>query len=259
MNWKTVGFIGGGRVVRIILGGLRKAGRMPDAIVASDTNPDVLKKLQSGFPEVQAALNNNREAAAQELVFLGLHPPAIAGCLADIKGSLKPDTILISLAPKLSISKLSQALGGFERILRIIPNAASIIGEGYNPVVLSGALNGQEKEEMLNFLRALGKCPEVEENKLEAYAIVTAMGPTYLWFQWQELGDLAESFGMNSEEANAGIAEMVIGAAHTLFKSGMTAEDVMDLIPVKPLGEEEKIIRAMYRSKLGPLYEKLKN
>jgi len=74
MAEKTVGFVGGGRVARIILGGLEKAGRMPAKIIASDTNPDVLKRLQSGFPAIQAALNNNREAAAQDLVFLALHP-----------------------------------------------------------------------------------------------------------------------------------------------------------------------------------------
>jgi pyrroline-5-carboxylate reductase len=259
MKEKTIGFVGGGRVARIILGGIKKAGRMPGKIIASDTNSEVLKKLQSEFPDVQIALNNNRQAAAQELVFLGLHPPAMAGAWADLKDCLKPSAILISLAPKLSIAKLAGACGGFNRIVRLIPNAASIIGEGYNPVVYSEALSQQEKEEILYFLSVLGKCPEVEENKLEAYAIITAMGPTYLWFQWQELRDLAKSFGMNSEEADAGIAEMVSGAAHTLFESGMTAEDVMDLIPVKPLGEEEKNIRAMYRSKLGPLYEKLKN
>jgi pyrroline-5-carboxylate reductase len=108
-------------------------------------------------------------------------------------------------------------------------------------------------------LKALGKCPEVAEGKLEAYAIVTAMGPTYLWFQWQELRNLAESFGMTSEEAERGLAEMVAGAAKTLFESGMAADEVMDLIPVKPLGEEEKIIRAIYKAKLTPLYEKLKS
>lgn len=50
MKEMTLGFIGGGRVARIILGGLKKAGRMPAKIVASDTNPDALKKLQSAFP-----------------------------------------------------------------------------------------------------------------------------------------------------------------------------------------------------------------
>jgi pyrroline-5-carboxylate reductase len=173
--------------------------------------------------------------------------------------SIRPGTILISLAPKLSIAKLSQALGGFDRIVRLIPNAASGIGEGYNPVAFSEALNRQEKEEILSLLSALGKCPEVAENKLEGYAIVTAMGPTYLWFQWQELLSLADAFGMTSAEAQEAVAEMVAGAANTLFKSGMLPEEVMDLIPVKPLGEEETIIKAMYESKLRPLYEKLKS
>jgi pyrroline-5-carboxylate reductase len=78
-------------------------------------------------------------------------------------------------------------------------------------------------------------------------------------FQWQELRNLAESFGLDPAEAETGVVEMVYGAANTLFGSGMAAEAVMDLIPVKPLGEEEPIIRAMYKSRLGPLYEKLKN
>jgi len=259
MNEKTVGFVGGGRVARIILGGLKKAGQMPASVTASDSNPEVLKKLQSGFPGVQIALNNNREAAAQDLVFLGLHPPALVQSLADIKGSLKQGAIVISLAPKLPIAKLAEGFGGFDRIVRVIPNAASIIGEGYNPVSFSKALGPADKEEIQKLLGPLGKCPEVPENKLEAYAVITAMGPTYLWFQWQELRDLAESFGMTPAEAEAGVAWMVSGAANTLFGSGISAEEVMDLIPVKPLGEEEQIIRAMYRSKLGPLYEKLKN
>jgi pyrroline-5-carboxylate reductase len=258
MAGQAVGFVGAGRVARIILGGLKKAGRMPAKIVASDINADVLKQLQSAFPEVRTALNNNREAAAQDLVFLGLHPPAMPGLLSEIKDCLKPGTIVISLAPKLSIAKLTEGLAGFDRIVRLIPNAASIIGEGYNPVAFSLKLGQQEKEEIRNLLSLLGRFPEVAEDKLEAYAIVTAMGPTYLWFQWNELRNLAESFGMSTKEAETGVAEMVAGAVKTLFGSGMSADEVMDLIPVKPLGEEEANIKAMYRARLEPLYKKLK-
>ena len=85
------------------------------------------------------------------------------------------------------------------------------------------------------------------------------MGPTYLWFQLHELRTLAESFGMSAGEAETGVAEMAAGAVKTLFGSGMSAEEVMDLIPVKPLGEEEANIKAMYRARLEPLYKKLKS
>ena len=40
--------------------------------------------------------------------------PALPGCLAEIKVCLKPNTILISLAPKLSIAKLAGLLDGFD-------------------------------------------------------------------------------------------------------------------------------------------------
>jgi len=47
MAEQTVGFVGGGRVARIILGGLKHAGCMPGSVVASDVSQDVLKRLQS--------------------------------------------------------------------------------------------------------------------------------------------------------------------------------------------------------------------
>jgi pyrroline-5-carboxylate reductase len=259
MKDKTAGFVGGGRVARIVLGGLKKSGTMPGDVLVSDANRGTLEKLKADYPEIRIAPNNNSEAAGQDLVFLGLHPPVLADALAGIKDSLKPEAILVSLAPKFTIEKLSQSLGGFNRIVRMIPNAPSIIGRGFNPVAYSGALNASEKEALNMFFGPLGKCPEVEEDKLEAYAIVTAMGPTYLWFQLQELNKLAISFGMTRAEAEDGISEMVTGTMSTLFESGMSADEVMDLIPVKPLGEEESGIREIYRSKLEPLYKKLKN
>ena len=254
----SAGFIGGGRVVRIILGGFKKSGSLPGRIVVSDSNRDTLERLRSDHPEIGFVTQDNSRAAGQDLVFLGLHPPVLADAVAEIRDSIKPGAVLVSLAPKFSIEKLAQLLGGFDRIVRMIPNAPSIMGRGFNPVVYSGALDISEKEALKSVFSALGECPEVEEGKLEAYAIITAMGPTYLWFQLEELRRLAESFGLARREASGAILEMVEGTLHTMFESGMPADEVMDLIPVKPMGEEEAAIREIYRSKLEPLYKKLK-
>ncbi len=259
MTSKSIGFIGGGRVAHIILGGWKKAGQLPASVVVSDVGLDALNLLQAKFPGIQVMLNDNMPPASQDLVFAALHPPALTGCLGEIKACLKPGAILVSLAPKLSVAKLAGVLGGFDRIVRLIPNAPSIIGEGFNPIFFSAALSKEEREEISTLMRALGDCPEVPEAKLEAYAILTAMGPTYLWFQLHELQKIAESFGLSRQEAEAGVSAMVAGAGKTLFGSGMAAEDVMDLIPVKPLGEEEGNIKAAYHAKLESLFAKLKN
>jgi len=98
----------------------------------------------------------------------------------------------------------------------------------------------------------------VDEEKLEAYAIITAMGPTYLWFQLFELLELGKSFGLTDKQAWKGIRKMLKGALETVDESGLTPDEVMDLIPVKPLGEDEAMIRNAYRTKLTGLYQKLK-
>jgi pyrroline-5-carboxylate reductase len=51
---------------------------------------------------------------------------------------------------------------------------------------------------------------------------------------------------------------MLQGSVHTMFDSSLKPEEVMDLIPVKPLGEDEETIRDSYRTKLMSLYGKLK-
>jgi pyrroline-5-carboxylate reductase len=140
----------------------------------------------------------------------------------------------------------------------MIPNAPSIVGAGYNPVAFSAGLAAAERAELAGMWSALGECPEVAEDKLEAYAILTAMGPTYLWFQLYELQAIGRSFGLTPQEVEAGVAAMTLGAVKTMAESGLAPEAVMDLIPSKPLGEDEATVKGLYRSKLEAMFKKLK-
>jgi pyrroline-5-carboxylate reductase len=253
----SIGFIGGGRVTRILLDGWEKDGDLPGEIIVSDANPDALQTLKAAHPGIEISAESSK-AAGCDVVFIALHPPAIDGILEGIKAALKPTAVLISLAPKWTIAKLSASLGGFNRIVRIIPNAPSVIGKGYNPLAFSSAITDDMKKDICRLFKALGDCPEVEETKLEAYAILSAMGPTYLWFQMQKLRELGASFGLTAEETDKALYEMVKGAAKTLFKGGMSYGDVVNLVPVKPLAEDEAAILQAYETKLKGLYEKLK-
>jgi len=52
MEGKSLGFIGAGRAAKMLLGGLKRAGKLPPKIIASDTNDDILQKLKAHFPEI---------------------------------------------------------------------------------------------------------------------------------------------------------------------------------------------------------------
>ncbi len=257
MTNRTIGFIGGGRVTRIFLEGWRRANALAGNIVVNDCNADTLAKLKAGFPAINTA-HGNGAAAAQDIVFLAVHPPVMAEVASAVKGSLKPGALVVSLAPKFTIAKLTELLGGFARLARVIPNAPSVVNFGFNPVTFGPALTAADKAELTGLLTPLGECPDVAEEKLEAYALLTGMGPTYLWFQLQALRDVATGLGLGDAEITPALKRMVCGSARTLLESGLTPTEVMDLIPVKPLAEMEPQVAEMYRTRLPGLYQKIK-
>jgi pyrroline-5-carboxylate reductase len=258
MTAKTIGFIGGGRVTRIILEGWQRANAMPREIVVSDCNAETLAKLKGRFPQIETAPGNSAAAASQDIIFLAVHPPVMAEVLAGIRGRVRPGAIVVSLAPKFTIAKLTELLGGFSRLARVIPNAPSVMNLGFNPVAFGPALAAADKTELADLLKPLGDSPEVAESKLEGYALLAAMGPTYLWFQLQALREVAAGFGLSDADITPALKRMVCGATWTLLESGLTPAEVMDLIPVKPLAEMEAQVGELYRTRLPALYQKIK-
>jgi pyrroline-5-carboxylate reductase len=51
---------------------------------------------------------------------------------------------------------------------------------------------------------------------------------------------------------------MTVGAVELLAASQLTADEVLDLIPVKPLADFEPELRTAYRSRLTALFEKIR-
>lgn len=257
MTPQSIGFIGGGRVTRFMLDGWTRAGVLPSRVVISDPNPEVRALTQQRFPAAQVVADN-LGPAAQDVVFLAVHPPVMGEVLTGIQGGLRADALVVSLAPKATLSRLQAGLGGFGRLGRCIPNAPSVVGQGLNPVAFGAELPAPEREAILALLRPLGACPEVPEAHLEAYAILAAMGPTYLWPQLYELADLGVTFGLDRPSALAAVAAMVEGAARTMVDSGLDEPAVLDLVPVHPLREQAVAWRQQYREVLGALYAKLR-
>ena len=255
MKTKSLGFIGGGRITRIFLQAFTNKKHEFDSVLVFDTNTEVLHALKQQFPFIQTG--DLQQAASQPTVFIALHPPMIMETLDKIADMVSSDTLVISLAPKINIEKIASRLKT-QNILRLIPNATSYINEGYNPVTFATGINPAEKSELLDLLKLLGTTFEVPEAKLEAYALLSAMLPTYFWFQWKELVSLGQPMGLSEDETKAAVRQTLQDALDLYFDHGLSPEQVTDLIPVKPIGEHEAQIAEIYQSKLMGLFEKIK-
>ena len=256
MKTKSLGFIGGGRITKILLQAFQNKNEKFSRIVVTDTNIEVTANLKKNYPSVQ--IETASVAASQDIVFISLHPPVIMDMLELLKNDFKHSTTVISFAPKINLAKISSKLGQVKNLARLIPNATSYINEGYNPVCFSTGFAKSEKKEILDLLGLLGATFEVPEEKLESYAIMSAMLPTYFWFQWKELADIGQKIGLTEKEGKDSIHETIIASLNLMYKSGLTAQEVIDLIPVKPIGEHESQIAEIYKTKLVGLFEKIK-
>jgi pyrroline-5-carboxylate reductase len=253
---KSIGFIGGGRVTKIFLQAFANKNVNLDNVVVYDINADTLFLLKKEFHDI-TIVTDPAQSANQEIVIIALHPPAINETLEKITNDIKESTILVSFAPKITVAKIEAKLKS-RKIIRMIPNATSYINEGYNPMYFSGGFAEEEKSELIEMLKILGNNFEVAEEKLEAYALISAMLPTYFWFQWNDLKLLGSQMGLSDDESKTAVHQTLISAINLMFKSGLAPEQLIDLIPVKPIGEHEAQISEIYHNKLLGLYEKIK-
>ncbi len=256
MKTESLGFVGGGRITKIFLQALTNKQIKLSSVVVYDTNSEVLNALKKQFPMINIT-DSCELTAQQEIVFIALHPPVIMETVEKMKVSVSEKTQIVSFAPKISIEKIASKLAT-KKIARMIPNATSYINEGYNPVSFSAEFSSTEKQSLFELLKTLGKTFEVAESKLEAYAIVSAMLPTYFWFQWKEMQKLGLQMGLNETESKETVQQTLLAAIELFYNSGLSNDEVIDLIPVKPISEHEAQISEIYQTKLMGLFQKIK-
>jgi len=175
MKTNSLGFIGGGRITKIILQAFENSGITFGKIVVADTNVEVLNALKQKFPKIIVTTDNLKEVMLNEVVFIALHPPVLMDTLAKVKDFVTKDSVLVSLAPKLTIEKMAAVLGGSPNIARMNPSASAIVNKGVNPITFSANMQVDVKNKLLELMRSLGSTPVVEEPKIEAYAVIAAM------------------------------------------------------------------------------------
>ncbi len=257
MKTTSIGFIGGGRITGILLQAFKQTSTEISSIYVYDVNATVLSDLKTRFPNLNVSSSID-EVLDVEVLFLAVHPPVVVDVLTAIRGKLKSTCLLVSLAPKISLAKMSDVLGGFSNLARMNPSASSIVAKGVNPVSFDAKTTDASKELLMSLFHPIGYTPLVDETKIEAYTVISAMGHTYFFFQLQKLKELAISFGMEEEEAQKALSKMLWGTTETLFRSGLSYTEVADLVPVKPMADVEDVIKGYYDQYLTAIFQKIK-
>ena len=101
---------------------------------------------------------NNREAAqACKILVLSVKPQDLDTVLADLKGKLRPEQMVMSIVAGARISMISRGLGHSNLVARVMPNTPAQIGEGMSVWTATASVKKEQLNHARVILQALGK------------------------------------------------------------------------------------------------------
>jgi len=208
----TIGFVGTGTISGAMVEGLQRLPQ-PPAVVVSPRSEAVSSRLSELYPNVRRAASN-AEAAAADIVVLGMRPTQLEEAIAGI--SFRANQIVVSLVAGLALADV-QKLAPQSRVDRAIPMPG--IARGAGPILVYPGL-----PETVALLKPLGDLIVCTAEPQLTMGGLTGFMSTYFELQ-QTLIERAVSSGVGRDEARkyaVSLLTMLSGTAN------LTPPDLFD-------------------------------
>ena len=183
-----IGFIGMGNMGNAILNGLLKTHR-PEDMIFSAAHQDKMEAV-TARTKVPHAGSNRECAKAVKYLILAVKPQYFDAVFSEIRDVVTPEQVVISLAPGVTISNITERLGGNVRVVRAMPNTPAMLGEGMTGISCGeGSCTEEEKETVRDIFSSCGRVEMVEERLMDAVGCVSGSSPAFVYMFIEALAD----------------------------------------------------------------------
>ena len=161
---KRIGCIGCGNMGGAILGGLAEVPGLE--LYGYNRTPQRLEPLcakgVTAVPDIPGI------AARCDILVIGVKPYLVGGVLAEALPSLKPETVVISIAAGVTLHDLRDAVQGRCHVVRVMPNTPALVGAGVFGIQEDPALPKDVFAMILDLFGLLGSTIVLPEKKFNA-------------------------------------------------------------------------------------------
>lgn len=213
-----IGFIGGGNMASALIGGLIEKLTVPANIHVIDPNQDALIRMESEFG-VSTALSIDASLTQMDVIILSVKPQQ----MRDVIGALAPflsGQLLLSIAAGIRASDISRWLGGYDKIVRTMPNTPALIGLGITGLVAMPGVDTSQRQAAQDIMQAVGATVWLEDESLiDAVTAVSGSGPAYVFYFIEAMQQAALELGLNQEQGTQLAIATFNGAAQLALRS----------------------------------------
>ena len=204
----------------LIKGLLREALIDPRDLIAVDPWEERRAYLKAQY-NVETSADNAAAARQAEIVFLSVKPQVMHMVFADLRGVIRPEMLVFSIAAGVPVSKIQRGLE-VQSVIRAMPNTPAQIGQGITVWTATPAVSEQQRAHALTILRALGEEVYVEdEHYLDMATALSGTGPAYIYLFMEAMVDAGVHLGFSRHVAEKLVFHTVIGSANSARQSGL--------------------------------------
>lgn len=226
---KTIGFIGCGNMGKAMVEGIMKAKLVyGDQMIVSNAHPEKLQELGNTYDFYIA--DNETVARHADIIFLAVKPYLYAKIIDEIKGYLKADAILISIAAGITLADMEYMSDGVCKVARAMPNTPALVSEGMSAVCFQKEIDEEQRLEILTIFESFGKAAVVEEKLMDSVVALSGSSPAYVFLLIEALGDGGVLLGMPRKEAYQFAAQAVLGSAKMVLETGLHPGVLKDMV-----------------------------
>ncbi|MBN1531519.1 MAG: pyrroline-5-carboxylate reductase [Spirochaetes bacterium] len=213
----SIGIVGTGNMGTALAGGIARR-YAPESISLFDIDADKAHRLaEAGGHRLCESLKILVDNSP--IVVLAVKPDRIIPVLEEIHKSIRPDTVLVSIAAGVAIGTMLRITGPSAKIVRAMPNTPALTGEGVTALSGSGRITAEEMERVVSVFQCVGRAIEVPERLMDAVTAVSGSGPAYVFTFIQAMADGGVKMGLPRDKALLLAAQTVLGSAKLVLES----------------------------------------
>lgn len=239
-----LGFIGVGNMSGAMIGGIIKSGLIrKEEIIGSNHTEEGRLRTQKTYG-IKVVNDNKKVAADSEIVVLGVKPKYYEEIISEIKDSIRPETIIVSIAPGKTLTWLKDRFEKEVKIVRTMPNTPALVGEGMTAVCCNELVSESELGYVCELLESFGKVEIVDEHLMDVVVSVSGSSPAYVFMFIEAMADAAVADGMPRKQAYKFAAQAVLGSAKMVLETGKHPGELKDMV-CSPGGTTIEAVRVL--------------
>jgi pyrroline-5-carboxylate reductase len=236
-------FIGGGNMASALIGGLLRKGFLPEQIRVVEVVVETRARLADQFA-VAVFDVLNADSVNTDVIVLAVKPQQMQGLASALKPLLARQ-LVISIAAGIRCTDLSQWLGNYPLLVRVMPNTPAMVMAGVSALYALPLVDPSKKQQADSILAAVGKTLWLEDEALmDGVTALSGSGPAYVFYFIEAMQDAAKELGFNDNQARLLSIQTVIGTGLLAAQSAQSATALRAQVTSKG-GTTERALQVM--------------